>query len=345
MKVTELDYEIPFRLAAGEPLEVTGKSRDSSRLLVMRRRSQEIEHSRFYDLGKYLNAGDLLVLNNTRAMNSVLPGRIDTGAKIEAFLCTPQGDHTWNCQFIPSVTDVKVGQKVTFGNGELKAEVVGRHPEIGELWVIKFSPVDDFEGTANRIGRPVLSPYTKGIYGVDHYNTVYAAKPGSAETPSAGRHFTKELLQKLHDQGVKHVFVTLHTGLSSININEDKFEDHKMYEEPFEIDDQTASAINDVRDRGGRVVSVGTTVTRVLETVSSNNGKVTPSAGSTKLYIYPGYRWKIIDVLITNFHPPKSSRIALAASFTGKDLLMRGYQEAVAREYRFYEFGDSTLTI
>jgi S-adenosylmethionine:tRNA ribosyltransferase-isomerase len=345
LKAKELDYELPFHLAAREPPEVNGRSRDSSRLLVMKRKTQEIEHSYFYDVGNYLCTGDLLVLNDTRCINSVLPGKLETGGKIEVLLCTPKDNDTWNCQLLPDGINARVGQTIDFGDGELRAKIVDKSSEFDWLFVIRFSPVNDFEAKCNKIGRPVLSPYISKIWDVKYYNTVYAKKFGSAEMPAAGRHFTNELLEKLARQGIQHVFVTLHTGLSSISVKEENFEDHKMYEEPYEITEDTANIINKVKNSGGKIVAVGTTVTRVLETVANNKGKVKPEKGYTRLYIYPGYKWKIVDALITNFHPPRSSRIALAAAFTGKDLLMRGYKEAIERGYKFYEFGDTTLTI
>ena len=344
MKTKDLDFNLPVDLLAREPREIRGESRDEAHLLVMKRKTAEVEHSRFKLIGNYLAPGDLLVLNDSKTINALLYGWYDGKSRIEVRLCSGKEKDIWHCTLRPS-RKVQIGSEISFGDGDVIAKVVDRRKDIPDLWVLQFSYNGDFYEKIEKIGRPVLSPYVSKKWSLDYYQTVYAKKEGSAEMPAAGRHFTPELLATLKERGINHVFITLHTGLSSINISEEYFEQHKMYEEEYEIDESTAEAINTTRENKGRIVAVGTTVTRTLETNADNKGFVEPKRGWTNLYIYPGYKWKIVDILVTNFHGPRTSRIALAVAFTGKDLLMRGYREAIEKGYKFYEFGDTTITV
>jgi S-adenosylmethionine:tRNA ribosyltransferase-isomerase len=241
---------------------------------------------------------------------------------------------------------VEPNSVISFGGGALLCDVLGPREDIPVLTRVRFnSKGEELLDKFDKLGRPIMSAYVSRNWGIESYQTPHANARGSAEMPAAGRHFTTELLSSLQNIGVKHYFITLHTGLSSFKIAESKFEDHKMYEEYCELTDDTAEALADVKMNGGRVLAVGTTAVRTLESAAKGDGTLRPFGGYTDLYIYPGYKWKAVDMLCTNFHGPKTTRIALAASFTGQDLLMKGYKEAIERRYRFYEFGDTTLTI
>lgn len=320
-----------------------GISRDETRLLVMKRPTNEVEHTTFNQIGNYLNSGDIIVLNDSKTINALLHGWYGGNRRVEVRLCSRKTGNLWYCLIGP-IPQVEIGERVVFNEG-VQALIVGRHEKIQSLMLLRFSTNGDFFRKINAIGRPILSPYISRKFDLSYFQNTYAKKDGSAEMPAAGRHFTPELVESLRKKGISHVFVTLHTGLSSMSVKETTFEEHKMYEEEIEVDAPTASQINETKERGGHVVGVGTTVTRTLETAADSHGLVRPFSGSTDLYIFSGYRWKVIDRLITNFHGPRTSRIALAAAFTGKELLMRGYKEAIEREYKFYEFGDTTLTI
>jgi S-adenosylmethionine:tRNA ribosyltransferase-isomerase len=348
MKIIELDYDpVPPELFAREPRELHGEPRSASRLLVMKRKTNEIEHTWFYNIGKYLNPGDLIVLNNSRTIKAQLYGWLDQKHRVNVRLVLKINDNTWQCTINPNHV-VQSNSIIEFGSkGQLRATVLEKRHDL-PLWIIQFSRKGrDLIGTLNKIGNPVVPSYTLKKFPLRYYQNVFSTVPGGAEQPSAGRHFTKSLMRKLKKRGIDFAYVTLHVGLSSVQPTRHdlNFEDLKMYEEAFEMDENCAEKINSVRENGGRIVACGTTVVRVLETVSNEKGYVKPMKGFTDLYIYPGYKWKIVDALISNFHGRRTTRLALVAAFAGKDLLIRAYNEAIKKGYKFFEFGDATLTI
>jgi S-adenosylmethionine:tRNA ribosyltransferase-isomerase len=342
-RTDELDFHLPTELLAKRPPELRGTARDGGRMLVFHRESDAFELRRFRDLADYLQTGDLIVLNDSRTINGDLFGKVEGVGRIELQLRSNLGDDVWYVGCRPW-KEPPVGAHVAFEHPTLTATVTGRHPEL-PLWEMEFAYDGDFETVLAEAGRPIVSPYVDAIYDNQYYNTVYAKTPGSAEMPAAGRHFTPEFLAELGGHGVETVFITLHTGLSSVAITEERIDAHRMYEEWYSISDATAEAINRTRASGRTLLAIGTTVMRVLESVADDEGHVGPSEGWTDLYIYPGHRFRVPDAFLTNFHGPRSTRIALAAAFTGKDLLLRGYRAAIENGFLFYEFGDTTLTL
>ncbi len=343
MEVKELDFELPTRLLATHPRELEGEGRDASRMLVMHRKTGQIEHRHFSDLVDYLEAGDLLVLNDSRTVNANLFGNVSGLGRLELQLRSYRGQGVWHVHCRPWREPV-VGATIDFGSDGLSAVVEGRRRDI-PLWIIKFADAEKLEEALKKAGRPIISPYVDRVYDNEYYNTIYAQVPGSAEMPAAGRHFTQALFEKLAAAGVRRCAITLHTGLSSIEISSDTVEEHSMYEEWYSVPETVTRMIAETRAAGHRVVVVGTTVMRCLESSADDDGNVKPGEQWTTLYIFPGYRFKVSDVFITNFHGPRTTRLALAAAFAGKDLVLRAYREAIEREYLFYEFGDTTLTI
>jgi len=345
MLVDEFDYDLPQELFAREPPEERGVARDGTRLLVLHRQTNTLEHSRFCDIGEFLDEGDTLVLNNSRTVCAELPGERETGGKVWVRLCSAKNDDCWVCTLKPD-GDITPSTTFRFGSGSLRATVVERRDDIPELWILRFTYEGEFFDLIERIGRPVLSPYTAKAWDIDAFQTVYATRAGSAEMPAAGRHFSAELLSELSNQGIHIAYVTLHTGLSSVSVKEDTFEEHTMYEERFEVSPEAAAIINATKARGKRVIAVGTTSVRVLETVGDQEGRVHAMPETeTSLYVLPGYRYKVVDALVTNFHSARSSRMALVAAFAGKELTLRAYNEAIKEKYKFFEFGDATLTL
>ena len=334
MKTSDFDYNLPEELIAHEP----AKQRDHSRLMVLEREHQTIEHKHFYDLIDYLKPGDVLVLNDTKVIPARLFGiKEEGGAKIEILLVNRLPSDTtsqiWKCLVKPGKR-LKVGSKVSFAEGELLGNVVEKL-ETGEQ-IIEFT--GDFFDVIYRYGETPLPPYIKSENRnpkselIRKYQTVYAEKDGASAAPTAGLHFTPKLLKDIEKKGVEIKYLTLHTGLGTfLPVRTDDIKEHKMHEEYFEIPKETAEAVKQAK----RVVAVGTTVVRALE-----SGGVD---GSTDLFIYPGYKFKVVDALITNFHWPKSTLIMLVAAFAGKDFVMKAYQEAIKEKYRFYSFGDVML--
>jgi len=248
-----------------------------------------------------------------------------------------------NWQAYSWTSGLEVGKRISFGKGKLTGKLVS-DIEKSKVWEIIFDQENVID-LLDTVARPIMSPYVKKEYAIEYYQNFYADIPGSSELPAAGRHFTEQTLTQLKNKGVLVEYITLHTGLSSVEISQKNFEDHRMHEEQIEVSQETADVLNNVRRQGKRIFGVGTTVVRTLETVSDDNCRIHPYCGYSNLYIYPGYRFKVIDCFITNFHGPKSSRIAMAAAFTGPNLLLEGYNQAIEEKYRFYEFGDTTLTI
>lgn len=341
MKLEDFDFDLPEELIAQTPLE----NRSASRLLVLDRDNPEVEHGIFSDIKQYLKAGDCLVLNDTK----VLPARLfgikkDTGAKIEVLLLQQQETDTWEVLTKPA-KKVKIGTELTFGNGELKAVCTGTKDHGGR--VFKFSYQGIFYEVLDQLGEMPLPPYIKEqLPEKDRYQTVYAKEQGSAAAPTAGLHFTKELMEELKQAGVKIAFITLHVGLGTFRpVSVDTVEDHEMHAEHYHMSQETADLLNEVKTNKGRIISVGTTSTRTLETIVRDQGKFIEVSGWTDIFIYPPYTLKAIDGLITNFHLPKSTLIMLISAFAGKERVLDAYSEAVHEKYRFFSFGDAMLIL
>ena len=341
MKVEEFDYDLPGRLIAQKPL----KNRAGSRLLVLEKRSGRIHHRCFTDLAKCLRAGDVLVLNDSKVIPARLIGsREGSGGRVEILLLTPLGQDQWEVLVKPGKR-VRPGATVVFGEGQLKAEVLTETSFGGR--VIRLIYQGDFQGLLQRLGKTPLPPYIKEeLADADRYQTVYAKNPGSVAAPTAGLHFTPDMLQGLRDMGVEVVCFTLHIGLGTFRpVEVENVTDHPMHKEFFVMPAATAEVINSKRSAGGRVVAVGTTACRTLETCAGSDGQVTPGSGWTDLFIYPGYTYKVVDLLLTNFHLPKSTLIMLVSALAGVETVRQAYAEAVKEEYRFYSFGDAMLII
>ena len=337
MKVTDFDFYLPEELIAQHPLE----ERDSSRLMVLDRETGEIEHKIFHDIIDYLNEGDTLVLNNTRVMPARLIGEKEgTGGKIEFLLLKRVDKDRWECLAKPGKS-ARVGRKFTFGEGKLKAEVVDVLEDGNRI--VEFSYEGIWEEVLDSLGEMPLPPYIhERLEDRERYQTVYSKENGSAAAPTAGLHFTEDLLQKIKEKGVNIAYVTLHVGLGTFRpVKVDTIENHDMHSEYYVLDEENARIINETKENGKRVISVGTTSTRTLETIGDENGRVKAQSGWTKIFIYPGYKFKIIDNLITNFHLPESTLIMLVSALAGRDHVLNAYNEAVKEKYRFFSFGDA----
>jgi S-adenosylmethionine:tRNA ribosyltransferase-isomerase len=353
MKPEEMDFRVPKELEASAPAEARGQPRDHARLLVIHRDSGQIEHRRFYEIVEYVKPGDVVVLNVSRTVPAAVPGVTDDGQEIELRLSAPRsasgngGGRVWQAVFKPDEAVIKPGLRLSFGDGALTALVRRQREDIPKLWEIAFDPTDrPISSWLETLGRPIKYDYVPERWGLDYYQTVYAAVPGSAEMPSAGRAFTPELLEQIQRKGVALAQIILHTGVSNIDIETQQVEQHTMYEEWYQVSAEAAEAINRARARGGRVVAIGTTPTRALETVADEQGIVHPGEGWTSLYITPGYRFKAIDVLVTGLHEARSTRLVLATAFTGDQaLVLRAYHEAIAQGYLWHEFGDLSLIV
>ncbi|WP_406678729.1 tRNA preQ1(34) S-adenosylmethionine ribosyltransferase-isomerase QueA [Moorella sp. ACPs] len=342
MRLEEFDYDLPPELIAQTPVE----PRDASRLLVLHREGDYLEHRHFYDLPDYLHEGDVLVLNETRVLPARLWGRrAGTGARIEVLLLTRRDRDTWEALVRPG-RRVPVGTEIIFGQGELKARATATSG--GGERVLQFSYQEGpFEALLDRLGEMPLPPYIKAKpQDPGRYQTVYARVEGSAAAPTAGLHFTPRLLEQLRGQGVQIVYLLLHVGLGTFRpVKVENIEEHHMHAEYYEVTPEAAAAINAARARGGRIVAVGTTVVRTLETVATEGGLIQPGSGWTDIFIYPGYRFKAVDCLITNFHLPKSTLIMLVSAFAGREKILAAYRTAVAEGYRFFSFGDAMLIL
>ncbi|MDD6795766.1 MAG: tRNA preQ1(34) S-adenosylmethionine ribosyltransferase-isomerase QueA [Clostridiaceae bacterium] len=337
MKVTDFDFYLPEELIAQHPLE----KRDESRLMVLNKQTGEIEHKKFYDVLDYLNEGDTLVLNNTRVMPARLIGeKENTGGKIEFLLLKRIEGDKWECLAKPGKS-AKVGRKFTFGNGKLKAEVVDVLEDGNRIVEFKYDGI--FEEVLDSLGEMPLPPYIhERLEDKELYQTVYSKETGSAAAPTAGLHFTKELLQKIQNKGVNIAYVTLHVGLGTFRpVKVETIEDHDMHSEFYILDQKDADIINETKKRGNKVISVGTTSTRTLETIGDENGMVKAQSGWTNIFIYPGYKFKVIDNLITNFHLPESTLIMLVSALAGRENVLHAYETAVKEKYRFFSFGDA----
>lgn len=337
MSLEEFDYDLPKELIAQDPLE----KRDDSRLLVLDKNTGEYKHQHFYDIRKFLRPGDCLVINNTKVMPARLIGEKEgTGGKVAVLLLTRKSDTTWETLVKPG-KNARIGQKLVFGNGLLKAEVIDIVDEGDRLVRFDFDGI--FEEILDQLGQMPLPPYiTHQLKDKNRYQTVYAKYEGSAAAPTAGLHFTKELLQEIRDMGVNIAEITLHVGLGTFRpVKEENVLEHHMHSEYYKVTKEAADMINAAKDSGHRVIAVGTTSTRTLEAASDPDGRMREKSGWTDIFIYPGYRYKVIDCLITNFHLPKSTLIMLVSALAGREHILAAYREAVKERYRFFSFGDA----
>ena len=339
MNVNDFDYELPEELIAQDPLQ----DRSSSRLLILNKADGSIRHDHFYHIPSYLKPGDLLVINNTKVIPARLLGvREDTGAAIEVLLLKRLKDleSSWECLVRPG-KKCREGAHFSFGEGLLKAEVTKVLPDGNRI--VKFGYEGIFEEILDKLGEMPLPPYiTHKLEDKNRYQTVYAKTEGSAAAPTAGLHFTQELLEEIRSRGIPIAEITLHVGLGTFRpVKVDTVEEHHMHSEYYEISEEAAALINQTKRNGGRIVAVGTTSCRTLEAASKEDGTIQAGNGWTDIFIYPGYRFKMVDALITNFHLPKSTLIMLVSALAGRDHVLAAYQEAVQEKYRFFSFGDA----
>ena len=342
MKLEEFDFYLPEELIAQTPL----LKRDTSKLLTINRKENTYEHKVFSDIIDYFNPGDTLVLNNTRVMPARLYGqKKDTGAAIEVLLLKNKEHNMWECLVKPAKR-IKVGSVVSFGDGIMEAECVKVLDDGFRYFEFKYEGI--FQERLDELGTMPLPPYIKErLTDKERYQTVYSKEVGSSAAPTAGLHFTNELLEQIKFKGVNIVYLTLHVGLGTFRpVSVENIEDHDMHSEYYTLDEEAAKVINDTKKNGGKVFSVGTTSTRTLETIArANDGKIVPASGWTNIFIYPGFEFKCVDGLITNFHLPKSSLIMLVSAFYNREKVLELYDIAVENKYRFFSFGDAMIII
>lgn len=334
MKVTDFDYDLPKELIAQHPME----PRDHSRLLVLDKDTGVIQHRHFYDLPEYLRPGDLLVFNDTRVIPARLYGNKDTGANVEVLLLTRKNTTDWEALVRPG-KKLQIGAKIKFSD-ELSCTIVD-HTDFGGR-VVRFEFDGVFEEILDRIGETPLPPYiTAPLEDKERYQTVYNRERGSAAAPTAGLHFTQELLGKIREMGCEEVFVTLHVGLGTFRpVSVENIEDHNMHREFYTVSEEAAAAINKAKAEGRRIVAVGTTAVRTLESAGAS-GVMKAGGAWTQIFIYPGYRYKFVDALVTNFHLPQSTLMMLVSALSSRDIILQTYAEAVKEKYRFFSFGDA----
>ena len=341
MNVEEFDYHLPESLIAQTPL----KNRDQSRLLVLGRKTENIAHKHFTDIMDYFEPGDTLVLNDTRVMPARLFGlKEETGAKVEMLMLTRIEDNDWEVLLKPAKR-IKVGNTLSFGNGKIIAECIKELEQGGRIMRLHYEGI--LEERLDELGEMPLPPYIKErLDDPDRYQTVYAKENGSAAAPTAGLHFTDELLQKIKDKGVNIAFITLHVGLGTFRpVSVEDIDDHEMHSEYYQMTKETADMLNKTKENGHRIISVGTTSTRTLETIRRDHEQFVATSGWTDIFIYPGFEYKAIDGLITNFHLPKSTLVMLVSAFSSREYILNAYKEAVKLKYRFFSFGDAMLII
>lgn len=337
MKTNDFYYDLPQELIAQTPI----KNREQSRLMVLDRSSGKIVHKHFYDILDELIPGDCLILNDSRVLPARIFGnRVDTGAVVEFLLLNRKSENVWECLAGPG-KKAKPGTTFTFANGILEAEVID--VTVDGNRILKFKCDGNFFSVLDKVGTMPLPHYiTKKLEDKERYQTVYSRELGSAAAPTAGLHFTKELLSKVKNKGINIGFVTLHVGLGTFRpVKVKDIGDHKMHSEHYEVSEGTAELINKTKAENGRVVCVGTTSCRTLESMYKKEGKITASSGWTDIFIYPGYRFKVTDALITNFHLPESTLIMLVSAFAGRERILNAYSEAIKEKYRFFSFGDA----
>ena len=339
MKTSDFHFDLPPELIAQTPLD----RRDASRLMVLNKITGQIEHRHFYDLPSFLKPGDCLVLNDSRVLPARLIGhRLPGGGACEVLLLIDRGNKTWECLVRPG-KKMRLGARLSFGNGELTAEIVGEVE--GGNRLVRFDYEGIFLEVLERLGKMPLPPYIKEeLNDPERYQTVYSREIGSAAAPTAGLHFTKELLETISAMGVSIAYVTLHVGLGTFRpVKEENITEHEMHSEYCMISSETAEIINQTKRRGGRVICVGTTSCRTIESWAAEDGTLKESSGWTNIFIYPGYRFKVLDCLITNFHLPESTLIMLVSALAGREHILSAYEEAVRQKYRFFSFGDAML--
>ena len=336
MNKSDFDFYLPEELIAQTPLE----KRDNSRLLHLDKNTGKIEHKHFYDIKQYVRPGDCLVLNDSRVLPARLIGTRPTGGAVELVLLKDLGDNCWECLSRPG-RKTKPGQELIFGNGELTAVV--QDLTQGGNRIVKFNYKGIFLEILERLGKMPLPPYIKEeLQDSERYQTVYSKELGSAAAPTAGLHFTKELLSEIEDMGVSICCVTLHVGRGTFRpVKAENIEDHDMHSEFCIIPEDTANTVNDTKKAGGRVIAVGTTSCRTLESFTTDDGVLQATSGWTNIFIYPGYKFKCIDALITNFHLPESTLIMLVSALAGRECILNAYKTAVNEKYRFFSFGDA----
>ena len=341
MKTSDFYYDLPEELIAQDPLE----DRTASKLLVLDRKTGAVKHKIFSDVIDYLTEGDCLVINNTRVIPARLIGEKEgTGGKVEVLLLKRRANDVWETLVKPG-KKLKPGAKITFGDGRLRAEVLEVVEEGNRL--VKFYYEGIFEEILDSLGEMPLPPYiTHKLEDKEMYQTVYAKFDGSAAAPTAGLHFTKELLNKIEEKGIKIASITLHVGLGTFRpVKVDDVNSHHMHTEWYEVNAEAAEIINETKRNGGRVICVGTTSCRTIESVADDNGYMKAKTGETDIFIYPGYKFKIMDGLITNFHLPESTLVMLVSAFAGKENVLAAYETAVKERYRFFSFGDAMILI
>lgn len=341
LKKSDFYFDLPQELIAQDPLE----DRSASRLLVLNRKTGAVEHHTFREITNYVRSGDCLVLNNTKVIPARLMGvKEDTGAAIEVLLLKRRDNDVWETLVKPG-KKARPGAKIVFGDGCLRAEVLDVEEEGNRL--IRFDYEGIFEEVLDRLGEMPLPPYiTHKLQDKNRYQTVYAKYEGSAAAPTAGLHFTEELLAQIEEMGVNIAYVTLHVGLGTFRpVKADNILEHHMHSEHYEVTPETAELINRTKESGGRVICVGTTSCRTVESAADENGRVQPGCGDTEIFIYPGYRFKVLDCLITNFHLPESTLVMLVSALAGRENVLAAYREAVEERYRFFSFRDAMLVI
>ena len=340
VKTHDFWYDLPEELIAQTPLE----KRDTSRLLVMNRETGEVKHQHFYDIVSYLQPGDCLVMNDSRVLPARLLGHRPTGGAAELLLLRDLGDKRWECLAKPG-RKLLEGQEVIFGNGELTATVIAVQPDGNR--VVEFHYEGIFLEVLERLGKMPLPPYIKAeLQDQERYQTVYSRAVGSAAAPTAGLHFTNELLDEIRTKGVKTAFVTLHVGLGTFRpVKAEEITEHHMHAELCMISKDTAEVLNETKRNGGRIICVGTTSCRTLESLVNNDGSFEEKSRWTDIFIYPGYTFRAMDGLITNFHLPESTLVMLVSAFAGREKVLAAYEEAVKERYRFFSFGDAMMIL
>ena len=341
MKTSDFDYDLPKELIAQDPLE----DRSASRLMVLHRKSGTIEHRVFHDIVEYLRPGDCLVRNNTKVIPARLFGmREDTGATIELLLLKRRENDVWETLVKPG-KKARTGAKLVFGDNHLTGEIIDVLEDGNRL--IQFHYEGIFEEILDELGQMPLPPYiTHKLKDKNRYQTVYAEHEGSAAAPTAGLHFTPELLKKIEDMGVKIAHVTLHVGLGTFRpVKVEDVLEHHMHTEFYRVDKEAADLMNETKENGGRIICVGTTSCRTIESAADEQGVIHPGQGDTSIFIYPGYKFKMLDALITNFHLPESTLLMLVSALAGKDQIMNAYETAVKEKYRFFSFGDAMIIL
>ena len=336
MKKSDFYFDLPEELIAQTPLE----RRDASRLLLVNKETGALTHEHFYNLPEHLREGDCLVLNDSRVLPARLIGTRATGGMVELVLLRDLGDGKWECLSRPG-RKTKPGTELSFGDGELRATVL--QVAEGGNRIVQFHYEGIFLEILERLGKMPLPPYIKvELEDAERYQTVYSRELGSAAAPTAGLHFTEELLQRIRDKGVQICYVTLHVGLGTFRpVKEDDIEDHEMHSEFCIVPEETARIVTQTKQDGGRVIAVGTTSCRTLESFANEDGTLSPASGWTDIFIYPGYRFKCIDALVTNFHLPESTLIMLVSALAGREHVLNAYRTAVQEQYRFFSFGDA----